>query len=289
MDSAVHFAKNLSDNPEFNLNKFAGHRILAKNSLRSRNIDTIAAYHDSLAQFSVKMLDQHALGLNLPGTMFYRLMTTELDNSRLQTRNDTLALSVYALALLAAACIIIILVALYRRTYQRQKEDETIAHLQQVVLTRPVVPGEETYDLPKVTTTRESLVANLLQRMEHLARQPYQIPSELANASVVGTIRGMIADKQRLDSSSRIWTELEKAVCHASPNFKSDIYLLLNNSSTNDYHISLLIKAGFTPTEIALLLNRAKGTVSSNRQRMCERIFKQKLSNTLFDSLIRTL
>ncbi len=287
-DSAAHYARPLLQKPSPE-NQVAARRILARNSLRSGNPDTIAAYHDSVANFAVDMLGEHARGLNLPGTMFYRLMTTELDNSRLQAQNSRLTLSVLLLALLAAACIIIILAALYRRSYRRQKDTEAMSQIQHVIYTHTPHSTGLPMETPTTDDPRELLVRTLLERMESLANAPCQIPGALRDSAVVRRLKEMCRDDQPLDVSSPLWGELEEGITLVSPDFRSAIHLLLGNPSVNDYHIALLIKADFTPTEIALLLARSKGTISSNRQRMCERIFKRKISNTLFDRIIRTI
>lgn len=285
-DSAAHYARILKTKPD---NQLAAHIILANHSLASGNIDTIAAYHDSLAQFAVRMIDRHTSNLNLPGYMFYRLMTSEVDNSRLKRRNDRLTFSVLILSLGAAVCVIVILAILYRRSYRKQKDGEAVSQIQQVILTHEPAQIVSKLSSSDSGDPRDTLVDSLLLRMEELAQRPYMLPASLRESPVVRHLKDMIAANQPLASTPTLWNDLEEAIVSVAPDFKPSIVLLLGNPSVNDYHTALLIKAGFTPTEIATLLCRSKGTISSNRQRMCERIFKRKINNTLFDNIIRSI
>lgn len=286
-DSAVHYARLLQAKP-FSANSFAGARILAENALRSGDLDTISLYYDKFTECALRLLDEHSRKMNLPGHMFYRHMMAEIDNSRLKSDNDRLTTWLLCVALIAATCIIILLGILYRHTYLRQKANEAIADLQHLVIKRASSESgrEEECD---TDNPRDILVNTLLSRMEKLAKQPAQINQSLQESDVVRQLVAMASGKTVLSQSSDIWERLESEILLVSPDFKTNIHLLLGNPSVNDYHIALLVKAGLTPTQISQLLSRAKGTISNNRQRMCERIFGRKISNTLFDDLIRSL
>lgn len=286
-DSAAHYARLLQAKP-FSANSFAGAHILAENALRSGDLDTISLYYDKFTECALRLPDEHSRKMNLPGHMFYRHMMAEIDNSRLRSGNERLTVWLLCVALVAATCIIILLGILYRHTYLRQKANEAIADLQHLVIKRSSSNSGREKECD-TDNPRDVLVNTLLSRMEELAKQPAQINPSLQESDVVRQLVAMASGKTVLSRSSDIWDRLESEILLTSPDFRANIHLLLGNPSVNDYHIALLVKAGLTPTQISQLLSRAKGTISNNRQRMCERIFGRKISNTLFDDLIRLL
>lgn len=87
-----------------------------------------------------------------------------------------------------------------------------------------------------------------------------------------------------------MWYDIETMVLEASPLFKKNLLMLLRGHLVSyDLPTALLIKAGVTPSQMAVLLNREKGTISSRRQSLCLRIFDQKLGTKIIDGIIRLL
>ena len=287
-DSAAHYARLLQAKP-FSANSFAGAHILAENALRSGDLDTISLYYDKFTECALRLPDEHSRKMNLPGHMFYRHMMAEIDNSKLKSSNNRLTTWLLCVALAASICIITLLAILYRHSYLRQKADETIANLQHLVLKYSASSAECDAECPAEDTQRDILVHTLLKRMERLAEQPVKSQSSLQTSDIVKRLTNMSASKETISTSDEIWEQIESEILKTSPDFRSNINLLLGKPSVNDYHTALLIKVGMTPTQISILLSRSKGTISSNRQRMCERIFNRKMSNTLFDNIIRSL
>ena len=50
--------------------------------------------------------------------------------------------------------------------------------------------------------------------------------------------------------------------------------------------MALLIRCGLKPTEVAILLGRSKGALSSRRGYICEMIFGEKLGVKVMDDII---
>lgn len=86
------------------------------------------------------------------------------------------------------------------------------------------------------------------------------------------------------------WIKLDKVVHEAYPKFKAHIHVLLGNKCKEElYKTLLLIKCGVSPTGISELLAISQGGVSSRRDRLCQRMFGEKLGNTTFDRVVRSL
>ena len=84
------------------------------------------------------------------------------------------------------------------------------------------------------------------------------------------------------------WALLEQAVLKMSPQFRERLYSLCK-LSVHDYHVCLLIKAGFRQADIARLTLRSDEAISSTRRRLYERSFEQKGSPAAWDEVITAL
>lgn len=87
-----------------------------------------------------------------------------------------------------------------------------------------------------------------------------------------------------------LWMELKRIILLVSPRFMSNLEILLGRSlRQTELCTVLLIKCHFSPTDIALVLGRTKGTISNKRITLGGDIFNEKVSVNLVDDLIRKL
>jgi len=84
------------------------------------------------------------------------------------------------------------------------------------------------------------------------------------------------------------WQALADAINQAYPQFTPRL-LSLCKMTTHEYHVCLLLKAGFEPFRIATLTLRSKAAVSTVRSRLYEKAFGRKGSARDWDEVIRTL
>ena len=85
------------------------------------------------------------------------------------------------------------------------------------------------------------------------------------------------------------WHAIEQEIESISPDFKVKLYNLYSKLSENEYHICLLIKLGFQPTEVAKLTLHSKESVTSTRRRLYEKVFGSKGSPKDWDEVIYAL
>ena len=84
------------------------------------------------------------------------------------------------------------------------------------------------------------------------------------------------------------WKAVEEAVLKVYPSFKNRLYDLCRLSE-HDYHVCLLLKMEFRPTDIACLTVRSDEAISSTRRRLFERAFGHKGSPKDWDDVVKTL
>lgn len=84
------------------------------------------------------------------------------------------------------------------------------------------------------------------------------------------------------------WDEMERAVRPVYPDFIRQLSDLCKMSQV-EYHVNLLIKLRFTPSEIAGVLCKDISTVSSIRSRLYRKVFNRKGSSKEWDEFILSL
>ena len=131
---------------------------------------------------------------------------------------------------------------------------------------------------------------NKLLNIYFSGENTYTIPSEIINSKPYIKLQEYIKNCKELKEDNTLWSELEDMICRVSPNFKSNLMLLVGGKLNSfDLHTSILIRCGVSPTQMTKLLNRAKGTITSRRESIGLRVFDQKTATKVVDGIIRLL
>ena len=110
---------------------------------------------------------------------------------------------------------------------------------------------------------------------------------DILGLSIYERLKLYIEENKCIPETNDIWQEVEGVVKGLSPEFKKRLYLLTGSRLKEDaYRMALLIRCGLKPTEVAILLGRSKGALSSRRGYICEMIFGEKLGVKVMDDII---
>jgi hypothetical protein len=132
---------------------------------------------------------------------------------------------------------------------------------------------------------REQLLA-----LHQESKIPRQVSSAILLSEAYSQLQKFIADEKVIVESNILWKELEETIIKSSPDFKYRLQLLTGGKlKVSDYHLAILIKCGVTPTQMTILVGKAKGTISYRREKLCVQIFGQKLGIKVVDDIIRSL
>ena len=113
---------------------------------------------------------------------------------------------------------------------------------------------------------------------------------EIGNSRAYAELQNYIKEKRVIPDTSPLWGELHSVIIEASPNFDRRLQLLSPGKiKTDAYRIMLLIKCGVTPTQLCVLIGRAKGTLSTRRRILGLKFTDNEISPTMFDNLIYAL
>lgn len=113
---------------------------------------------------------------------------------------------------------------------------------------------------------------------------------EIGNSRAYAELQEHIKENRAIPDTSPLWGELHSVILTASPNFDRRLQLLSPGKiKTDAYRIMLLIKCGVTPTQLCVLIGRAKGTLSTRRRILGLKFTDNEISPTMFDNLIYAL
>lgn len=155
-----------------------------------------------------------------------------------------------------------------------------------------VTSGEVMAEVVSEVTT-ESLRRQLIDELTAVCdskKTRLPLAPEIGNSRAYAELQNHIKEKQVIPDTSPLWGELHSAIIEASPNFDRRLQLLSPGKiKTDAYRIMLLIKCGVTPTQLCVLIGRAKGTLSTRRRILGLKFTDNEISPTMFDNLIYAL
>ena len=136
---------------------------------------------------------------------------------------------------------------------------------------------------------RKELKERLL-RLQKAGEAKKNDPEKILGTSVFDRLQDNIVNKIGLKEDDEVWSEIESSVLKQSPEFKTNLTLLVGGKTKVDvYHMALLVRCGFGPTDTGALLGRTKGAVSARRGYICEKIFGKKYGGKVMDDIINLL
>lgn len=110
----------------------------------------------------------------------------------------------------------------------------------------------------------------------------------LCQSEVMKVLHQKIKAGQMMKQNDELWEQIEALVLEMSPHFIETIMTLSSEKITqSDLYILYLLKCGFTPTQLSVLLGRTKGTISSRRIFLSLKMFGSNVGNKRFDAIIR--
>ena len=213
-----------------------------------------------------------------------------------------------------ALSVIVLLLAIIAVIYYRDKSNRTLIRLRSALdssreLRKQLEAGDAKGEdsgpesaigsVTEVTTVvaPEVTAADLRRRLiDELTavcdskKKRLPLSPEIGNSRAYAELQNYIKEKRAIPDTSPLWGELHSVIIEASPNFDRRLQLLSPGKiKTDAYRIMLLIKCGVTPTQLCVLIGRAKGTLSTRRRILGLKFTDNEISPTMFDNLIYAL
>ena len=140
---------------------------------------------------------------------------------------------------------------------------------------------------------RQELIEMRIEHLEQLKRDYAKVDAEKLKQAVQ-TIEStpiwqrMATMSDNEHPTDEDWQELSEAINQTYEGFSTKL-MRLSHPTPHEYHVCLLLKAGFEPVRIAMLTLRSKAAISTVRSRLYEKTFGKKGSAKDWDEVIRTL
>ena len=191
-------------------------------------------------------------------------------------------------------CVIILLIVVIILITKLNIHNRRFIKLQQKLKDIQSLENNIRYGIPLPAPSKESDIDSireeLQQKLISTADSTNDAPPIKLPTTLLDSIRSLLNEDRPIPEKSLLWEDLHNAILSSCPNFNDNLCLLLSRyPSESELRMLELIKAGFRPSQLALLLGRAKGTISNRRRTLCITIFGISLSNEKFDKLIRRL
>ena len=285
--------------------KQEAYRQLAKHSLAKGNLQKAAdllhnyeKYTDSIA------ITMQTEALSQADALFnYRLR--EQENQRLMktmTKTKTIAAGAIGLLLLSGFTMLFLHERNKRKQIVQQLHMERMKEVQEQQYKRSLAymeenekkmkeleeqmekAGQENTQLRK--TIQKLKYANELASIQMQEHQ--QADKQVKSSSIYQRIQILLNNKESIGMNDKIWKELEEVVEQAHNGFLKRVEDLcpLNWQERN---LCLLLKAGFSPSNIAILTAHSKQSISSTRSRLYERTFLEKGTPSQWDEFILSI
>ena len=290
-DSAYVYARELA--LAGNDNSRIGFKIMFAPELKSVvPEDTLRFYLPQYKQTIEKYLAQHDAKETLIQNSLYNYQLHVRDKEKAETARNRMYFLVYAILALAAFVIIGLL-------YLRTRNLRQIVHLQKALNTIKTLRYDQADNSKSLepTTSRISACSEteILRRqilhefesMENADSSAFSVRQGILCSEAFRRLEEVIRKQKSIPDSDDLWGELAMAVEKDSPDFKVCLATLTNCKMSNaDFQIALLIRCGISPSNMAILLNRTKSTISSRRSSLCCKIFGPGQSIKLLDPII---
>ncbi len=309
LDSAAYYYRELLNLGNVYAQK-AAHQGLAEIALARGNLGE-ASLHLSLYKHYIDSVNQITDTENIRRLhSLYNYQLREKENKRLKDENQKKAdYILYGLTVFIMAIALFLVYHQYNKRkkqqlkYQLQRaeqiKEENYRKSQQFIEENKIRIQELEGELNQVNIANENLRKEIQDRKELLRQETRRAEMEqgkreqaqkaLSDSDIYRLLKERLLDAQgRIFVSTEEWQIMEDTLKGTCPDF----FEKLNGIYTfNEFqlHVCMLIKAHFSPSEIARLTERPKETIASTRRRLYTRIFREKGKPEDWDNFIVSL
>lgn len=302
-DSARFYAKELLEIGTIYAKQTAS-RCLTELALRENNNEDAIKYLRLFNEYtdSVKTITATESVNRMNSLYNYNLR--EKENLILKADNANKKLTLAITISLIFTLFVILITYIYRNKQKQKLQTERLRRLKKVLYEQSAEYIQKNNE--KITaleqeikrTSDENLL--LIERIEEqradliLANETAirkQAKNESAKARITTTdIYKSIQNHIKRDKviNAQEWKELDEMINREIIDFKTNLYSYYN-ISPHEYHICMLIRLEFSPTDIATLLGCTTSAVSKARKRLQEKFFNDHRAGKDFDQFIKAL
>lgn len=297
MDTAYMYAHELVVNEDI-LNKKTGYSIILSPEFRNMlHPDTLNRYYAEYKEVLETYFDDNPNEQALIQESMYNYQTHERKSIKVQEEKKVLLWVVVGFAFLVVIMAFVILYMKYKNRNNLVKMREKLDNLQilkqgisQATAPDGTCEGGQIVSFPMTTMSEQALRQQLKEELMALYNQNNDVvtPQAILESEVYAHLQQLLKEKKPMGDA--LWDKLEETVVAASPRFISSLKLLTcDKLTTRERHTALLVKCGFRPVDLTILLALTNGAIVSRRQKLADKVFEQKVNVKVIDGIVRLL
>ncbi|MCM1452616.1 MAG: tetratricopeptide repeat protein [Clostridium sp.] len=311
LDSAYSYAHKMVERSD-NLNKEYGYKILLNPSLRKYSSqEDIERYISEYQALLFEYYDDNQMQLAINRQNYYNYQLHVRAREKAEKSNAYLKYGIFAALLIIALVFIGILyfrnkdkkhlIELHEALDNIQRLNRELSIVQAIDNNAAISPNpfraapddaENGKSDVRQASREDNLRAKLKKELMLLyekAGQPNCLHSDVMKSEPYQLLQTLLEQKRPINNDD-IWQSLEKSILQSYPHFRSNFFLLtMGKHSSQEYCTAMLIKCGFKPMQIAILLGRSPAAIGSRREGLSLKMLDQKIGTKAIDAIIRLL
>ena len=286
LDTAYLYAFELAHSKDFNNRKNGYKKLLSEELLFKSHPDSILKYVRDYNEILEDYYDKHEAQQALMQLSLYNYQLHERERDKAYASRNRVM--IWFFISLTVVLVIALVFLQYRNHAKRTiiRLHETIARLDAIQQSK-----DNSYRSQNVITdslTAEQLRKRLKERIANIKEVP--LSSNLLNSESYAVLLNHAKNGAIIHDSSELWKKLYDLILQDSPDFETNLRLLMGgNIKHHELQTIILIRCGITPSQMAPMLGKAKGSISSRRESLSFKIFGEKTNQKNIDIVIRSL
>ncbi len=304
MDTAFMYAHELVISEDLS-NKKTGYRIILSPEFRQMlHPDTLNRYYSEYKNILEDYFDDNRNELSLMQEAQYNYSIHEREKEKTVKDNERLTWAIVCIAILSLILVIILLYVKYRdkaiiigmrndldalEELKRKLKDSDVSKLHEDNATVETSIDSDSFCLstPNTQSTlRKRLHKELMELYSQSAAQ--SVPDEILTSDIYFRILQNIRNKTCIED--QMFDELKGIVLSVSPQFVNNLMILTKGKlTTEELHLSLLIKCGIRSTDLTVLFGLSNGAIISRKRILGSKALDRQESTKVITSIIRLL
>lgn len=231
------------------------------------------------------------------------------EKERIKDENKSARLKYWIAGGVLLVLLIVIIILFYKNNQHKNNESGLLTMIAKLQIIHEISRTYELEEMLNVTNsaaknndndifafetcqTDNELRQNIIEKLLELYKNNKNAPvsEKFIFSDVNSKICEHLKNKKIIVPDNPLWEEIEKLILEISPDFINHLKLLTRGKITTvELQTAFLIKFGFTPTEMAILFGKTKGSISSRRETLGMKIFDKKMKIKEIDGIIRLM
>lgn len=297
LDSANYYAKKLIDGQNEKYRRNSYHILLSPDMSPYVDKDSLPGIAMAYAADVHERFDENERDLVLLQQSTYNYTIAQREKEEVSRKNETLRKYLFGSLVIILLLVIGILLFAIRRTRHKTRLFKVIGYLSQLSSNnkggRLVDEGDPT-SIVKLETIDQlhEMIEKVLERLRNAPDTTAKITvdSNVLQSEAYASLKSMAENNRCITQTSTIMRDLEHVVHECRPSFKADLCTITEGRMTQlEYETALLMKGGFSTTEISVLLGRSKSAISQRKESLAHKIAGFSIGKRALDNVISNL